>query len=210
MKRAYFFTLVLLICYNAAVFAEWEKPKVELSNSYRYLVRERHSIYIQRGEFKFSYDRGTDNFAKIKLSPFIELRNNSQKDKLEYKEIGFEFGTDIFPWFYAGESFQYSRYNYDWVNWLWHPRIKHAAEAETRLKFMLPVCQLSEERKIIAYVLNEFTYSFKLTEGTRNEVVLGITIPVAKYVDIGFDWRHIDRIHDFDSDAIETGLTIVF
>ncbi|MDP1852923.1 MAG: hypothetical protein Q8L26_01770 [Candidatus Omnitrophota bacterium] len=200
----------MLICYNAAAFAEWEKPKVEFSNSYRYLFRERHSIYIQRGEFKFSYDRGTDNFAKIKLSPFIELRNNLQKDKLEYKEIGFEFGTDIFPWFYAGESFQYSRYNYDWVNWLWHPRIKYAAEAETRLKFMLPVYQLSEERKIIAYVLNEFTYSFKLAEGTRNEVVLGITIPVTKYTEIGFDWRHIDRIHDFDSDALEANVSLIF
>lgn len=210
LKKAYFFTIILLICYTAVAFAEWEKPKTRLSNTYRYLVRERHGIYIQRGEVNFSFDRGTNNFSKIKLLPFIELRNNLQKEKLEYKEIGLEIGTDVFPWFYVGESFKYARYNYDWINWLWHPRIKSATEAQTRVKFMLPVCRLSEERKIVAYALNEYTYSFKLGEGTRNEGVLGVTIPVTKYTEIGFDWRHIDRIHDFDSDALEAAVSLVF
>lgn len=191
-------------------FAEWEKPEVNLSSSYRYLIRERHSIYIQRCELDFLYRRDTEKFSRLKLSPFVELRDNIQRDKLEHGEAGIEIGVDIFDWLYVGESFQYTRYNYDWENYIWHPRIKYAYEAETRTMFSLPIYEISQGKKIIAYALDEFTYSFKLSEGTRNEAVLGLIIPVTKHVDIGFDWRHIDRIHDFDSDAIETSLTLHF
>lgn len=210
MRKVYFFIFVFLTCINTIAFAGWEKPKVKFSNSYRYLIREKHSIYLERAELEFSYGRNGDKFSKVKIIPFIELRNNVQKEKMEHKEIGLEIGADVFDWLYIGESFQYTRYNYDWTNYLWHSRIKYAGEAETRLMFSFPICEIDEDRKIKAYLLDEFTYSFKLAEGTRNEAVLGLTIPIVKYIDIGLDWRHIDRIHDFDSDAIEAGLTLHF
>lgn len=210
MKRIYFFVLIFLASANITAFAEWEKPVVKLTNSYRYLIREKHSIYIQRGELDFSYKRDTDKFSKIKLLPFIELRNNVQKEKMEHKEIGLEIGLDIFDWLYLGESFQYTRYNYDWTNYIWHPRIKYSGEAETRTMFSLPIYKIDEERKIRIYALDEYTYSFKLGEGTRNEGVLGIIIPITKYLETGLNWRHIDRIHDFDSDAIEATLILTF
>lgn len=210
MRKLIFLIFTFIFFNGSFVFAEWEKPKARLSNGYRFFIREQDSFYIQRGEINFSYNRKTVIFLKIKLSPFIEVTNNLDREKMEHKGAGLEIGADVFDWLYLGESFQYARYNYDWANWIWHPYIKHAAEAETHIMFSLPIYDFDDGRKIKIYALNEFTYSLKLAEGTRNEGVLGLTIPVAKYIDIGFDWRHIDRIHDFDSDALEASLTLCF
>ena len=209
--RKILLSLIFTLCLNnSVVMAEWQKPEIKLSNTYRFLLREKHGIYIQRGEIDFSYQRDTELFSRLLFSPFIELHNNLQKDRLERKETGLEVGMDITPWFYVGESFQYTRYNYDWTNYIWHPRIKYAAEAETRLKFTFPVADIEENRKIDIYLLEEFTYSFRVEQPTRNELVLGLRVPFHKHAEFSFGWRHIDRIHDFDSDALEVNLTLVF
>ena len=209
--RKILLAFIFALCLDcSAATADWQKPEVRISNAYRYLVRERHSIYIQRGEIDFSYQRDSDRFSKFLFSPFIELHNNLQTDRLERKETGLEVGTDITPWFYIGESLQYTRYNYDWTDYIWHPRIKYAAEAETRIMFSLPVGSIGEDKKIRAFLLDEYTYSFRLTQPTRNELSVGVKAPLMRYLQGSFAWRHIDRIHDFDSDALEATLTLVF
>ncbi len=209
--RKILLALIFVLCFDCSnVIADWQKPEVRLSNAYRFLVRERHSIYVQRAEIDFFYQRDTDRFSRLLFSPFIELHNNLQTDRLERKETGLEVGTDITPWFYIGESLQYTRYNYDWTDYIWHPRIKYAAEAETRLKFNFPLADIGENRKINAYFIDEYTYSFRIEQPTRNELVLGVMVPFHKHAEFSFGWRHIDRIHDFDSDALEVNLTLVF
>lgn len=211
MRKILFFFLAFLLFSAAIASAEWQKPQVNVTNTLRRLLREDESIYIQRASVDFLYNTGNGLFSKVKLSPFIELRNNlNRSNKLEHKESGIEIGADFVPWCYGGLSFQYTRYNYDWTNYIWHSRIKYAAEAEGILKFTLPVMELAEDKEIEAYLSDEFLYSFKLSEGTRNEVVLGLNVPLIKYLEANIDWRHIDRIHDFDSDAVEAGLILSF
>jgi len=216
MKKGNFLSL-FFVCFsvlfldNLSVSAEWEKPKINLINSYRYLLRESHGIYIKRAQAEFSYSRGSDTFSRIKFTPFIEMRNNLSKSrKLEQKETGLELGADVFKWLYLGESLQYARYNLDWANYIWHPRIKYAFEAETRLTLSLPIFDMGDGESISAYLSDEFTYSFRLSEGVRNEVALGLSIPIKSYLEANLGWRHIDRIHDFDSDAIEAAVTLIF
>lgn len=211
MRKIFFLLLLFSFLNNSSAFGQWQKPEIRLSNAYRYLFREHHGIYIKRGELEFSYDRGKDVFSKIKILPFVEFHNNLNKNrKLERKEVGLEVGVDLGPNIYLGESFQYTRYNYDWVNYIWHPRIKYAAEAETHVLFNLPLGNAEEDRKINVYFLDELTYNFKIGEVTRNEIAVGLKVPLVKHLQSNLGWRHIDRIHDFDSDALEITLTLVF
>lgn len=202
--------MLFLLLGNSSVFAQWKAPELKLSNSYRYLLREHHGIYIQRGEVEFSYCFERDMFSRVKISPFIELRNNLQKDRLEHKEIGLTLGLDLTPWFYIAESLQYTRYNYDWINYIWHQRIKYATEAETHVMFSFPVKEIGQDKQVRLYLLDELTYSFRLDEVTRNETVVGFMVPLVKHLEGNFSWRHIDRVHDFDSDALELTLSLIF
>ena len=44
----------------------------------------------------------------------------------------------------------------------------------------------------------------------RNEVAIGVIMPIGEYVEAGINWRHIDRIGHYDSDVLETTLALVF
>jgi hypothetical protein len=197
--------LSLFFLGNRFTFAEWQRPEFKISNIYRYLLREQYGIYIRRIDLDFFYTREDDFISKIKLASFFELRDDLQRDKLEHKEAGLELGLDLVPGFYLGETLQYTRYNYDWVDYIWHPHIKHALESETRVVFTFPLNSL-----IKFYISDEMTYNFKVEEFNRNEAVLGLVISAIKYLEGSLDWRHIDRIHDFDSDALEVSLTLTF
>lgn len=57
--------------------------------------------------------------------------------------------------------------------------------------------------KLTLELLEEYTYAAQEHKATRNEIGVNIIIPVFKHLALSCGWRHIDRIHSYDSDQIE-------
>ena len=64
--------------------------------------------------------------------------------------------------------------------------------------------------KLKGFVLNEYNYAFEEGRGICNELAIGLIVPVNKYMETQINWRHIDRIHYYDSDTFEAALTLIF
>jgi hypothetical protein len=122
--------------------------------------------------------------------------------------LGAEVGKDILSWLYVGQSIQAAWPKEDYRQYTYR-KTRDAAESETRL--MLSYNLLERKNiKLKGFLLEEYTYDFDLGASTRNEVAIGLTTPVTKFIETTLNWRHVDRIHDFDSDTIEGGLTLIF
>lgn len=201
--------LILILFSFSTSFAVWDKkPEFRWIQLYRYDSREdNHQLYTNRLSFTFNY---LDNKEKslFKLTPFFEIRRNIDKDLWERKELGVEVGKDIFPWLYLGDAIQHG-----WMKEDYHYPADYVkrdyTESETRLCFSHQLLSY-KSLNLKGFVLNEYTYDFNVGAGVRNEVAIGLIVPVGKYLETGINWRHIDRIHYYDSDTFEATVTLVF
>lgn len=203
------FAAFFLCLFFSFVFAAFEK-KLEFRWKQRYrhdLNRSAHKLYVDRLSLTLNY---LDIEAKslFKITPFFELRWNLNKDLTEKKELGIELGRDIFPWFYLGEGIQQVWLKEDSRHYKDYER-RDYLESKTRILFSH---DLLPERfiKIKGFILDEYIYDFKKDKGSRNEVAIGVIIPIGKYLETDINWRHIDRIHYYDSDTVEVSLTWIF
>lgn len=193
----------------SAVFASWnKKPQIRWTQLYRHDLRDKdQELYANRLSATFSY---LDKKEKplLKLMPFFEFRRNVAEGFWERKEVGIEIGKDIFPWFYLGEGIQAV-----WLKEAYREvttgKKRDSTEAETRFVFSHNLFS-RKGISVKGYLLDEYTYDFGRGEGTRNELAIGLVTPIGKYVETNINWRHIDRIHDYDSDSIEASVTLVF
>jgi len=208
IKISIFTGLFLLLAFLTA-FATWDKkPEFRWEQLYRYDLRQdKHQLYTNRISSTFNYLDNNKN-SLFKLTPFFEIRRNIDKDLCERKELGVEIGKDIFPWIYFAESIQKVWMKEDYRYYANFEERDYMG-SYTRLKFshdLLPKTWM----KLKGFVLDEYTFDFNRMSGTRNDVVLGLVLPLSKYVEAGINWRHIDRIHYYDSDTCEASLTMVF
>ncbi len=189
--------------------AAWDrKPHFRWTQRYRHDLRQdNHQLYLNRFSPELNY-LDKQNKSLVKFIPFFEIRRNIDKDLWERKELGIEIGKDIFSWLYLGEAIQkgwmkedYSTYaNYEKRDYL---------ESETRLLLSHNLLA-SKYIKLKAFILDEYTYDFDKGEIRRNELAAGLVIPIGKYIETETNWRHIDRIHYYDSDVLEASISIVF
>lgn len=200
------FCLLLGLSYS---FAAWEeKPGFSIMQGFRYDLRQRnHKLYTSRFSLNFDY-LGKEDKSLLSLSPFFEIRRNIDKNLWERKELGVEAGKDIFPWFYLGQSIQMGWMNEDYQQYKMYEK-RNYTELETRILFSH---NLMPDRfvKLKGFVLNEYTFNFNSGEPERNEVVVGISLPVGQYLKTDLNWRHIDRISYYDSDVVEASMTFTF
>lgn len=175
---------------------------------YRYdLRRDNRQLYINRLSSVFSLKNKQDE-ALFKLEPLFEFRRNIDTNIWERKELGVEIGKNIFPWLYLGEGIQAVWLREDYRQYTTHKR-RDALESETRLLFTQRIFS-NKHIELSGFILDEYTYDFDIGAGVRNEVAFGLIIPLNKYLKTNINWRHIDLIHDFDSDALEASITLVF
>ncbi|RKY30213.1 MAG: hypothetical protein DRP74_07450 [Candidatus Omnitrophota bacterium] len=115
---------------------------------------------------------------------------------------------NITPWFYLGESVQkgWMYENYEYYS-IFDKR--DYTEAETRIIFSHGILE-NEKIKLKGFALAELSYDFHKKEGVRNELVAGVILPINKNFEAELNWRHIDRVHYYDSDVVETALTLIF
>lgn len=203
-------TLVFYLMFGLSYsFASWEqKPEASLMQGFRYDIRQRnHKLYLSRVSLNFDY-LGKEEKSLLSLRPFFEIRRNIDKCLWEREELGVEVGKDIFPWFYLGESIQMGWMKEDYQQYKMYEK-RNYTELETKILFshnLLP----DRFVKLKGFVLNEYTFNFNSGEPERNEVVAGVSLPVGQYLKTDLNWRHIDRIHYYDSDTFEASMTFTF
>ncbi|MBM3246677.1 MAG: hypothetical protein FJZ13_05075 [Candidatus Omnitrophica bacterium] len=199
----------LFLLFSAAVsFAGWERPQARWTQLYRWDDRRDHNqLYINRLAVICDYLDAAEK-SLFKITPYFEARRNIIDDIWVREELGVEIGKDIFPWFYLGEAVQKVWAKEDYHDYRDYKR-NDCTESETRILFshsLLP----DRYFKLIGFALNEYTYEFDRGAGTRNEVAIGLTLPIGRFVETTVNWRHIDRIHYYDSDALEGSVTLIF
>jgi len=209
VKINIFLGLSFLFIFSSA-YAGWaQKPEFRLSHLYRYDLRlDIHNAYIDCISAAFTY---LDDKEKplLKLMPFFKTRRNIKWEIWERKSLGIEIGKDIFSGVYLGESIQKVWAMEDYHNW-YIPAYKKRdyMESVTRLCFTHNILS-GKNFKLKGFVLNEFTYDFDRGAWLRNEVAIGIILPLSKYIETKVNWGHIKR-HSYDSDVVETSITLVF
>ncbi|MCM8780597.1 MAG: hypothetical protein NC908_01555 [Candidatus Omnitrophica bacterium] len=202
--------IVLLILFFSVsdTCAAWmKKPELRWRQLYRYDLRQdNHKLYTNYISAGFSL--GRNNEAPFKIIPFFEARRNINRELWEAKVLGVEVGRDIFSWLYIGESFKWSWINEDRRNYAVYEK-DDSALIQTRL--ILSHRLLSNRYiNLKGFICEEHTFDFEKAGGILNEVSIGLINPVGKYIEIGINWRHIDRIHYYDSDTFEFSTSIVF
>lgn len=175
---------------------------------YRYdLRRSDYQLYINRVSCVFTRNDKQDK-ELLKLEPFFEIRRNTDKGIWERKELGVEIGRGIFPWFYLAQGIQAV-----WLkeNYLDYTSLKgrDSVESETRLLFTHNFFPNSR-MKLKGFALDEYTYDFDMGAAVRNELALGLSVALNKHMETAINWRHIDLIHDYDADAVEASITLIF
>ena len=210
VKIIAFLGLSFLFIFSFA-YAGWaQKPEFRLTHLYRYDLRQDfRSLYTDRVSIAFTYLDGQEK-PLFKLMPFFEIRHNIKRDFCARKEAGIEIGKDIFSWFYLDDSIQKVWTKEDLSN-LYYPvyEKRDYMESVTRLCFTHNILS-GKNFKLKGFVLNEYTYDFDRGAGIRNEVAIGFVLPLSKYIETSINWRHIDRIHYYDSDTAEASLSLVF
>lgn len=200
---------VVFLLFSSICFAGFEvKPEFRWTHLYRYDNRpNKHKLYTNRLAAVFSYLNDTGK-ALFKIIPFFEIRVNTAGGFKERREAGIEFGKDIFSFLYLGESIQriWAREDSKYYGQYQH---REYMEAETRMRLSHNLIE-KNKFKLIGFIYNDFTFDMDRNEGLRNELGFGFDIPIGKHLETTFNWRHIDRIHFYDSDILEGSLTLIF
>ena len=208
IKTLIWAALFLLLFISHTFALRSKKPEFRFQQLYRYDTRQDdHQLYTNRMSLMFNYlDKKEKSLFKI--TPFFEIRRNIDRDVWERKELGIEIGKDIFPWLYLGQAIQQGWMKEDHRFYANYEKREYS-ESETRL--LLSHNLLSNKYvKLKGFILDEYSYDFDIREGTRNELVIGLIMPVGKYIETAINLRHIDRIHYYDSDTFEASVTLVF
>ncbi|MFC1674803.1 hypothetical protein ACFL1K_02800 [Candidatus Omnitrophota bacterium] len=208
-KRIIILVAIGLLLSFSSGFAGWQdKPELQWQQLYRYdRADDDHQLYTNRISSAFTYLDDQKN-PLFKVTPFFEIRRNIDVDLWERKELGVEVGKDIFDWLYIGEAIQGVWMNEDYRDYRNYEK-RDYAESETRVLLRHDIFS-GEKMKLKGFMLNEFIYDFDDNEGLRNEVVIGLIMPIGQYIEGGINWRHIDRIHYYDSDTVEASATLIF
>jgi hypothetical protein len=199
----------LLILDFSSVFASWErKPKFRWTQLYRYDLRQdNHQLYTNRISSTFYY-MGNEDKALFEATAFFEARRNVNKDLWERKELGLELGRSIFNWLYLGQAFQKGWMNEDFRTYGSYEKMNYF-ESETRLLLGHTLLSIGNF-DLKGYALNEYTYDFDEEKSKFNELVIGLILPISGFMVLNINWRHIDRIHYYDSDTFEGSFSIEF
>ncbi len=198
-----------LTLFFSSAFAGWDKkPEFRWKQFYRW---DRHfnsdGVYSSRFSLSFGYSDG-EKQPLFKVMPFFEMRRNLDADLWERRELGVEVGKDILAWLYLGESIQQVWKNEEWIK-PQHYEKENTVEAITRLALSRRFFE-KNSFYLKGFIIDEYTYDTDEGSGMRNEIMIGASAPLGKHWEAGLNWRHIDRIHYFDTDTFEAFATLIF
>jgi len=144
----------------------------------------------------------------VRFAPFVEYQHEFESNVWWRKETGAEVSTSFFDdVLYYGASFQYvwQQERYYEVEIL-----EETVEWESRLVITPPVEWGIFKDKAKLRIFDEYTYDFTRGQVTINQVGAAVEWQLKENLKIPVGWRHIDRIHDFDSDLLEASVLFTF
>jgi hypothetical protein len=142
-----------------------------------------------------------------KMIPFVEQRYSIDRHKRERTMTGIEFGLEPVDYLYIAEQFRYSWYSETSSR---SSLIKHTNMPEALTKIIFSRQLIPGKEILKGYAGSEHTYDFRNGRATRVEVIAGLLAALGKDWQASVDWRHRDRIHDFDSDTFEASVSYDF
>lgn len=202
--RILIFSTLFFLCVNTAAFASWQKPEFILTDGYREDTRgSGGDFYMQRFAGVFSF-QPEDSEISFEFSPFFEGRLDAHSEEWIRKEGGIEIGINLLDWLYLAEAFQHSRLDSEEADIK-----KDTTEMETRVIASNHLFSF-KNRDIKWFLFEEHLFDLDSGEGVRNEIGAGIIIPIFDSLKTRLNWRHIDRVSSYDSDAVECFLEYTF
>ena len=203
--------LILLVAFVFFVTPSGS-AETDVSFSNRHTVRVATSgsddnFYLTRAQGIIGYDSSRLG-RTVKILPFFEYQHNLETGAWWRKESGVEVGASFFnDCFYYGASFQHA----------WQQEENYSVESlgettewESRFVISPPIPWGIFKDKVKLQLFDEYTYDFTRGQGTFNEVGVILDWQICEGVGLPFGWRHIDRVHDFDSDMLEFSLAFSF
>jgi len=186
--------LIQLIFLNPAYSAD-----IKDKNSFLLDIRNNdNSIYLNR----FSVSKNISEYD-IKTSIFSELQWHSGTSRWEKITAGVEAEKPFLKYFYCGESVHFICGQI--LDYMTFDPGNMSVEATTKLGFAYPL-----SKKLSFRVCNEYSYNLEKGSAGLNEVLVDIPYQINDNLCFGIGWRHVDRIHAFDSDYAVTSITSKF
>ena len=202
MGPFFIFCLVTLLLLSPLSYTEASdlKPAVQIEQAYRYDIQqepETEDLYLGRLALIFPLTPKLE-WRVNDLAVFFEARHNFNTDRLSRQELGLELSHSLHRWFQWRESLQQ----------VFLSPGKNVLEIESRLLFDFPLPP--NQWNVHLYALEEHTYAITLGEITLNEITGGLRLPIKNLAAFWLGWRHVDRVHQFDSDLLEAGMDLTF
>ena len=135
---------------------------------------------------------------------------------LYFQTMGFDFSATWFNSLSFSTSIQYTWLDIDGseaaIRGTYFKEIrlyKDRVEMVPGLSLKAPILK---KYKTTAYItgIDEYFYDIEHGVPLRNEIGVGFLVALNDRVALGGGWRHVDWVKDFDSDQIETSITVKF
>jgi len=195
------FTVIITLLSPVLLYAEEKHWQVKHYQTVRFDTQnEEDSNYLTRIAVPFSRRVSDELDLKLEFQPFFEMRYYWDSEKFLRKEIGLEAGFHLTKYGYVGESLHYA----------WLDNEENTFEFETRLEMNIPLILNAKGYEVTLKLVEEYTFSNQERKGTRNEIAANLIFPIVEHLELLCGWRHIDRIHDYDSDQVELTAIFVF
>lgn len=112
-------------------------------------------------------------------------------------KVGILGGINLIKWFYLLDDIHFAN-NAKKDTFVWRSNL--SANVPFKLFNLKPSLK----------IFDEFSFDLKEGEGTRNDEGLGVNMPFTSFLSGYLGWRHADRIHSYDTDYIESVVTVTF
>lgn len=169
---------------------------LENIHTYRYDIRGDDGGDLYYAKLALKGKRAIEQIKRdLILGAFVEGRYKFDDNEFEMSKIGGLAGINLVKWLSLTEDIYYIEKKEDFI---W--RSKLAISIPFELFDIKPSFQIFEE----------FRFNMNEGEGSRNDVGIGIGVPVTDFLLLYAGWRHTDRIHSYDTDYIESKLTLSF
>jgi hypothetical protein len=167
-----------------------------------------YDFYLNRLQAYLKRGIGSSGQHTLRFLPFFEYQHNLDSNTWWRREAGAEIGVFFFKeCFYWGASFQHVWQQKE--NYIVQP-LEETTEWVSRFVSTPPLKWWLFKDKLKLRVINEYTYDFSRGQATFSEVAVVLDWRLYEGLRMPVGWRHIDRVHDYDSDLLEFSLLFSF
>jgi len=206
IKGLFCISIFVLFC-NVLWCAE-ENCYIENLAAYRheFASDEDENIFIGRISVRDLY-RYNYQEVQFEVFPFFEARRHFELNRWYLNTIGANIRVTCFKYLSFDNGLQYSQTDVPDIYFKKVRLDKDRFEAKSALNLTVPLWEIYGMAPYLS-ATNEFFYDIEHGEPLRNEIGVGLRLPINKRIDIGFAWRHLDWVKDFDSDQVEISTII--